>query len=200
MAQAKARGPYAKTAAKRAEIVRAARDSFVEHGYAAASLRDIAERVGTTHAGILHHFRSKEELLTEVLKQRDAEEWEHALVRVDGPDAFGPYLAELLASHQRAPELMRLWLELGAAASRPDHPAHEYFSERYQRVRGRLTAGMRDRADQGTLNERLDPETTATLFLAMLNGLQFLWLLDPSVDIIQPFVRFVDLIAAPQDT
>ncbi|MEH0580221.1 TetR/AcrR family transcriptional regulator [Streptomyces sp. B21-108] len=54
MGQARARGPYVKTPARRAEIVRAARDSFAERGYANASLRDIAERAGITHAGLLH--------------------------------------------------------------------------------------------------------------------------------------------------
>ncbi|MGP4049872.1 TetR family transcriptional regulator [Streptomyces sp. 2A115] len=76
---AKARGPCAKTAARRAQIVRAARDSFTERGYAGASLRDIAERTGITQAGLLHHFRSKDDLLCAVLAQREAEEWEQGV-------------------------------------------------------------------------------------------------------------------------
>ena len=50
--QAGARGPYARTPARRAEIVRAARDSFAERGYANASLRDIAERLAARRIAI----------------------------------------------------------------------------------------------------------------------------------------------------
>src|SRR3954452_23727003 len=82
VSQAKARGPYAKTAARRADIVRAARDSFAEHGYVQSSLRGIAERAGITHTGLLHHFSTKDELLAAVLAQRDSEEWEHGAAEV----------------------------------------------------------------------------------------------------------------------
>src|SRR3954451_11473177 len=69
--QTKTRGPYAKTPARRATIVAAAREAFIEHGYDHASLRDIAKRAGLTHQGLLRHFSGKPELLSELLQQRD---------------------------------------------------------------------------------------------------------------------------------
>jgi AcrR family transcriptional regulator len=197
--QGKARGPYAKTAARRVEIVRAARDGFAERGYAGASLRDIAERAGITHAGLLHHFRSKDDLLAEVLAQRDTEEWEEGVAEVDGPDSLGPYLGNLLLRRQKAPELMRLWLELAAAASRPDHPAHSYFVERYERARTHVALRMRELAAQGKLREGLDADSTAVLFQAVLNGLETQWLLNPRLDIVEPLNRFLDLILVSDD-
>ncbi|CAM5399779.1 TetR/AcrR family transcriptional regulator OS=Streptomyces alboniger OX=132473 GN=CP975_10750 PE=4 SV=1 [Streptomyces alboniger] len=194
MGQARARGPYAKTPARRAEIVRAARDSFAENGYAKASLRDIAERAGITHAGILHHFRNKEEVLAEVLAERDAEEWQQGLEQVDSPDQLGPYLAELIRHHQMAPELMRLWIELAAAASRPDHPAHAYFVERYERGRTQFAEGFHDEATRGRLREGVSPEGAAVLFHAVLNGLQLQWVLAPNLDIVGPVTDFVRLL------
>ncbi|MBD2891807.1 hypothetical protein amrb99_07140 [Actinomadura sp. RB99] len=59
MSSARPRGPYAKTAARRADIVRAARDGFAEYGFARSSLRDIAERADITHTGLLQHFRHR---------------------------------------------------------------------------------------------------------------------------------------------
>ncbi|CAM5581172.1 TetR/AcrR family transcriptional regulator [Streptomyces aurantiogriseus] len=194
MGQAKARGPYAKTPARRAEIVRAARDSFAENGYAKASLRDIADRAGITHAGLLHHFRNKDELLAEVLAERDSEEWQQGLARVDSPDQLAPYLGELIRHHQRAPELMRLWIELAAAASRPDHPAHTYFVERYERGRAQFAGGLQAEADRGKLREGLTPESAAVLFHAVLNGLQLQWVLDQDLDIVGPVNDFVRLL------
>jgi AcrR family transcriptional regulator len=192
--QAKARGPYAKTPARRADIIRAARDSFAENGYAKASLRDIAERAGITHAGLLHHFRNKDELLAEVLAERDAEEWQQGLEQVGSPDQLAPYLAELIRHHQKAPELMRLWIELAAAASRPDHPAHTYFVERYERGRTQFAEGFHDKAAHGTLREGVSPESAAVLFHAVLNGLQVQWVLNPDLDIVGPVTDFVRLL------
>lgn len=200
MSQPKTRGPYAKTAARRAEIVRAARDSFAERGYAKASLRDIAERAGITHAGLLHHFSSKEELLAAVLSVRDTEEWEQGAAEVDGPEAFGPYIADVLRRHQKAPELMRLWLELAATASRPDHPAHDYFVDRYERSRTHFAQGARERAARGHLGEGLTPEVAAVLFQAILNGLQIQWLLDPQIDMIEALDAFLRLAHPPADS
>ncbi|MGW2048250.1 TetR/AcrR family transcriptional regulator [Streptomyces sp. NPDC001858] len=193
MTQAKTRGPYTKTPARRAEIVRAARESFAEHGFAKASLRDIAERAGITHAGLLHHFRNKDDLLAAVLAERDNEEREYAESRVPDMDHLTPYLGDLLLHHQKALELMRLWIELAAAASRPEHPAHDYFAERYAWGRHQFARGMRVKAGQGQLHEALAPDHAATLLQAVLNGLQLQWALDQDLDIVGPIRAFMSM-------
>ncbi|MFF0085975.1 TetR/AcrR family transcriptional regulator [Streptomyces canus] len=172
MTQAKARGPYTKTPARRAEIVRAARESFAKHGFTKASLRDIAERAGITHAGLLHHFRNKDDLLAAVLAERDAEERRYAEAQVTDMDQLAPYLGDMLRHHQKAPELMRLWIELAAAASRPEHPAHGYFAQRYAWGRDQFARGMLRKAERGELHAQLCPDHAATLLQAVLNGLQ----------------------------
>ena len=70
------RGPYAKTEARRAEILRTALDSFAERGFQGSSLREIAEAVGLSPAGILHHFSTKEALLAAVVEQ-EVQQREH---------------------------------------------------------------------------------------------------------------------------
>src|SRR5687768_11829323 len=67
-----ARGSYAKGQAKRQEILDAALVVFGRSGFHSGSLREIAKRVNLTPAGLMHHFSGKEELFTEVLRQRDA--------------------------------------------------------------------------------------------------------------------------------
>jgi AcrR family transcriptional regulator len=189
------RGPYAKTAARRAEILRAARESFAERGYAGSSLRDIAERAGTTHAVLQHHFAGKDELLMAVLAQRDAEEQSAGEREVENTfDSFATYLGNLLRAHQETPELMRLWAELAVAASRPDHPAHEYFVERYERTRTRIAASVRDVAVAGETSGKLDKESATTLLHALLNGLQIVWLLNPRLDIVTALNQFMELV------
>jgi len=70
----RARQPRQATADRRAEILRAAARTFGSKGYKNGSLAEVAEQVGITHAGVLHHFGSKEQLLVEVLEYRDKED------------------------------------------------------------------------------------------------------------------------------
>ena len=68
------RQPRQATTERRAEILRAAANTFGSKGYKNGSLAEVAEQVGITHAGVLHHFGSKEQLLVEVLEYRDKED------------------------------------------------------------------------------------------------------------------------------
>src|SRR4051812_40659344 len=47
----------------RATILEAASALFVERGFGAVSLRDIAAEAGLSHPGVLNHFSSKDEIL-----------------------------------------------------------------------------------------------------------------------------------------
>ena len=49
--------------ATRELVLDAALEMFVEQGYRATSVRDIAARCGMTHPGLLYHFPSKAALL-----------------------------------------------------------------------------------------------------------------------------------------
>jgi AcrR family transcriptional regulator len=49
------------------ELIRRALELFLEKGYDRTSMRDIAEAVGITKAGVYHHFAGKEALFHEVL-------------------------------------------------------------------------------------------------------------------------------------
>jgi len=69
--------PRQETGAKREGILRAAMATFGSRGYKNGSLSEIAQQVGMTHAGVLHHFGSKDLLLLEVLTYRDRTDVEH---------------------------------------------------------------------------------------------------------------------------
>jgi AcrR family transcriptional regulator len=61
---------YAKGRARREDILEAANHAFAARGYRGASLANIAESVGLSQPGLLHHLPSKEDLLWEVLRVR----------------------------------------------------------------------------------------------------------------------------------
>ncbi|MET7336091.1 helix-turn-helix domain-containing protein [Nonomuraea sp. NPDC005650] len=51
----------------RGRIIETARELFTTQTYRAASMRDIAERVGITKPTLYHHFRSKSEILAHLV-------------------------------------------------------------------------------------------------------------------------------------
>src|SRR6478752_3642480 len=60
---------YAKGVARRQEILDRAIEVFADKGAEGTSLRAIAEKIGVSHAALLHYFGSREELLVEVLRE-----------------------------------------------------------------------------------------------------------------------------------
>jgi AcrR family transcriptional regulator len=187
------RGPYAKGRQRRDEIIAAALEAYAEAGPRGAPLREIAARAGVTEAGLLHHFGSREELLTAVLQARDA-----AAAQAFGDTLDADHLDRLVRHNATTPGLVRLFVDLAAAASAPDHPAHGFFRERYRRV---LAAGKRalDRQIDTAVpqaDDRIegldgldDPAWMSRVLFAAMDGLQLQWLLDDDVDMAADVAR-----------
>ncbi|MEV6171557.1 TetR/AcrR family transcriptional regulator [Streptomyces sp. NPDC051954] len=175
----KRRGPYAKTKALRGEIVDAALAVFGRTGYRAGSIREIAEIVGLTQAGVLHHFENKEALLTAVLTRRD--EQDAALLA--GRELIGigalATLVDLARHHAARRGMVQLFTVLSAEANADDHPAHEYFHRRYEWYRTGLVRVYAAIGNDGGLRPGVDPDYAAAGTLAMMDGLQTQWLQDP---------------------
>ncbi|MFI6561019.1 TetR/AcrR family transcriptional regulator [Streptomyces sp. NPDC050534] len=173
---------------RRAEIVRAALEVIAERGYRGTSLAAVAERVGLTQQGLLHHFPTKEALLVAVLKERDqwdavpATQW-----RVD-------LLASLVEYNAMRPGIIQTFSALLGESVTEGHPAREYFTDRYRQVRESMAGVLR--AEYGErLPNGLTPERTAPLLVAVMDGLQYQWLLDPeSVDMPGAFRDFLALL------
>ncbi|MCX5521585.1 TetR family transcriptional regulator C-terminal domain-containing protein [Streptomyces bobili] len=61
-------------------------------------------------------------------------------------------------------------------------------------VRTQFAEGLQGTAARSTLREGISPDSAATLFHAVLNGLQMQWVLDPDLDIVGPVTDFVRLL------
>ncbi|MFF9026770.1 TetR/AcrR family transcriptional regulator [Streptomyces iakyrus] len=173
---------------RRAEIVRAALEVIAERGYRGASLAAVAERVGLTQQGLLHHFPTKEALLVAVLQERDR--WDAlpaGRLRLD-------LLASLVEYNAMRPAIIQTFSALLGESVTEEHPARAYFTERYAGVRAGMAGVLR--AEYGDrLPSGLTPERAAPLLVAVLDGLQYQWLLDPeSVDMAAAFRDFLTLL------
>jgi AcrR family transcriptional regulator len=173
------RGSYAKGIAKREAILTVALELVARQGFRRTSIRDIAEAVGLTQAGLLHYFESKDELWVEALRRRDA------IDDATHRDADDPaqLLAAVVRHNAEVPGLVQMFVNLSAAAATdPEHPAHDWFRERYDRSRRAMAADLRRMQEDGRLRPDVDPEELTSVLLAVSDGMQIQWLFDPSRD------------------
>jgi AcrR family transcriptional regulator len=181
------RGPYAKSSRQRDEIIEAALAHFGQHGYHGASMREIARNVGLSQAGLLHHFRTKADLLIAVLESRDnltGAMARAAAARAEDPLAGLVAVVEDNASHR---QLVQMFVVVSAEATDDRHPAHDYFRQRAQQVIAWTRAGLRHAADQGVVRSDLDLDSAARQCQALMYGLQVQWLFDPTTDMVAQF-------------
>lgn len=169
--------PQAKTAERREAVLNAATRVFSARGYNSASLNEIADIVGMTHAGVLHHFGSKEQLLISVLEFRDGKS-NGAIVRPhpEGAALLQHIISTVTQNTADAASVQAFTL-LSAESVADGHPAQAYFRSRYAGLKASLAAALAEvsgrRADE--------PEVTdaAAILIATMDGLQIQWLLDP---------------------
>lgn len=177
------RGPYSKTAQRRLEIIEAATSVFAERGYHGGSLRDISKQLGLSLTSLVHHFPTKSELLEAVLDHADAT-WGTSFrsdVDEQGVKFAILRLAQLNFDH---PELLRLLAIVASEASSPVHPAHDWFVRRYQRLVRFLQQMIETDRERGRVRTDGDAAVLAKRVIAIWDGLQLQWLLDPREDMI----------------
>ena len=185
------RGSYTKGRAKRAEILRHAVVVFAESGYRGGSLKEIADGVGLTQAGLLHHFSSKEQLLAEVLDERDSAD----LSRLGGAHGWSyvEAVTDLVRHNATVPGLVQLYATLSGEAVAEDHPAHGFFVDRYRRVRELMAEALHQAKADGHLAADVDVDATTVSVIALMDGLQIQWLLDlDTVDMPAVLEAFLD--------
>lgn len=174
---------YVRGRVRRQQIVEAATLLFGKVGFHSATILEIAAQCDISRAGLLHHFPTKESLLEAVLEKRDQEDLarfrENGSSGSDGLAIFRGmvYLAE---HNSRLPGIIELYAMLSAEATHPDHPAHEYFVRRYERIRLGTQRALERAKDAGFLVEGTDIAETAIELTALMDGLQVQWLLAPA--------------------
>ncbi|MET9433247.1 TetR/AcrR family transcriptional regulator [Streptomyces sp. NPDC006551] len=184
--------PRTKGERTRARILDSATELFSRSGYNSVSLREIAAHAGLTHAGVLHHFPGKEQLLLEVLSRRDRADaaWLFpGLLDGGTADSATPEpsaserlrrLVGVVGRNSRTPGLVALYAKLSVEASEPGHPAHSYFVRRYRLLRAEIGALLGELFSAAATPATTSPDSVAQQLLALMDGLQTQWLLEPA--------------------
>ncbi|MDA0183327.1 TetR/AcrR family transcriptional regulator [Solirubrobacter phytolaccae] len=180
--------------ARRAQVVDIALHRFAAHGYRGVSLATIAQEAGISEAGLIHHYPTKPALLLAVLDHYEAGSIELMKAARETSDGSftGAWLA-LAASHEADPTYIRLFTVLAAESVAPEHPAHVWFVERYERVRGRITEAFAADQAAGRIRPELSPELCARQLVAMFDGIQLQYLLaGGALDLVTPLRELLD--------
>jgi AcrR family transcriptional regulator len=142
------------------EILEAAFEEFVQNGYAATRLEDVAARVGVTKGTIYFYFENKEQLFVAMVRElsrpvhRQAEEFA-ALNSSTAPEFLRAYLCflyRIIATDPRGREILRLLI---AEASR----FPELIDEHHQNFMGPVVRRLRQILDDGNAKGEIRPSS-----------------------------------------
>ncbi|WP_169950901.1 TetR/AcrR family transcriptional regulator [Microbispora sp. H11081] len=179
-------------AERREEILQAATELIAASGFKGVTLEAFAAACGMTKAGLLHHFRSREELLIAVLERRDTLDLANVVETFEpapDPATARAIMSGFVRRNLAQRSLVQLYTMLSAEALDPAHPAHAYF-------RTRLAEG-RTMIERYLLAWHPRPDRAAVDLLAFLDGLQLNWLRDDGIDFLAQWEDFADRFFAP---
>jgi len=176
MTDAPARGPYAKSAARRSEIIATATAVFGTHGYRGGSLRQIAKQLDLGLTTVMHHFPTKVSLLAAVLSQEDAADTD--FLERSARDGFIPTVLAIVERNIARRELVRMFTVVQAEATHADHEAHEWLRQRYASVIPDYRDAIEHDRAAGRLTTTTDATMLADLVIGTWEGIQVRWLAD----------------------
>jgi AcrR family transcriptional regulator len=172
---------------RRAQMLRAALEIITERGYPETRIADVAERAGVSPALVIYYFKTKDQLLTEAI--RNYEDFWYAV----GQER----LAELPTATSRIEELVamnclpeeepepglswHIWLDFWAQAARNAEVAtvRRMSDERWREVIGSIVVLGQESGEF----RRVDPRSFAICLSSLLDGLAIqIALEDPAVD------------------
>lgn len=187
----------ARSAQTRAAIVAAAHDAFINHGYRATSLRDIATAADISHPGLLRHFATKDELLAEVVDEIEAEN-DRLLDQADPASELGARWALMAQLNAEVPGYLALFAALTGEASTRSHPAHERMRTRSARLIAITADAFEEAIRQNGVAADRDPQGEAVRLSAAWAGLQVIaQYLPDRVDVPKALQTHADLLAQP---
>ncbi|MDQ0456463.1 TetR/AcrR family transcriptional regulator [Rhizobium paknamense] len=182
---------------RREAILEASVRLFLKNGFHATSFTMIAEEVGLSVAGLTHYFPTKVELLLAVLDKRDQATVHLVPDPIPHWDDFLAALKEINRRNVEIPETIRAFSLMNAESLLENHPAKAWFHKRTLDLRDRLAHSIHQAIDEKEIRDDTDPQSLASEIIAMMDGLQMLWLRFPqSTDMVVIFDAYLDRLNA----
>lgn len=176
---------------RRRQILTTAMSVVAQEGYRGLTLRAFARHCGMTAPGLLHYFNGMPEILVAALQWRDEYDQAELGAMLQSAETLREALDTVVRYNAARPERARFYAVVQAEAIDPAHPAHDFFRERATRLARLLT-----QHEGGAPSE----EAFVRRLLAVLDGLQTHWLLDPGgLDLITNWKAIADALLGSPD-
>ena len=161
-----------KKASKKGLILQRAATMFRERGFAASSMRDLAETVGIEAASLYNHIRSKNEILEAICfevanlfneKMQEVESSrQHAINKIESILRF--HIDQMIDNYEKVIVTDREWRHL-------DEPYRTNFQTQRRHYRKRVAAIIEEGIHKGEIR-RIDAPTAVLVMLHAVNGIE----------------------------
>ena len=169
---------------KRGEILGAAIRCFTRDGFRGASTTDICTEAGISPGHLYHYFASKQAIIEAMIDlglARSAERLEKILA---APNVIEALLADIEETSLRLRPTQVLNMDALAEAAR--NPEFAKIIERHTSAFRRLWGDfLRQAQSQGRVDPGLDPDATANILIAIIDGSRAMPIRNPKLDIKQ---------------
>jgi AcrR family transcriptional regulator len=170
-------------AARRAQIVAAARRCFSRDGFHQTSMPDIAAEAGLSVGASYRYFAGKEEVILEIARQAFGAMFTPVLTLLDQgrpvtvgdlvASAVEPFGGEVVEQAGGDPvpvdELLRCGVQAWAELLRHE-PLSQHAAAGVDYVREQMAAALRRGQEAGTVPAGLEPERATRVVMALLHG------------------------------
>lgn len=160
-------------AKRRNQILEAARKLFVERGYVATKMSDIAELAGLSKGGVYFHFVSKEDVFSALVE--DEFQRSSGFIREVAAQEFAPMLLQTMGAHfyerfYGESDTARFFVVMGEMALRDKHLKQKLIEIQSHYV-DTVGALVQKGIDSGLLRA-VNPRAAALVWKALMDGLE----------------------------
>ena len=160
---------------RRADIMDAARNVFIEHGYEHTTMKHIMEAAGVSRGGLYQYFSNKEDLFEALLEEGLSGEAEATEVSLENVDSHWTLLMQLMFGEDGNPDsemdpLAPSKLEF-FITGRNDERRRNYGEKRYEMGLNIYNEIIKAGQDSGEFSDRYDSELIARSMITFVDGL-----------------------------
>jgi len=172
-----------RTALSEDRLMEAALKLLAERGYDRTSLQAIGEEAGYSRGLVSHRFGSKEGLLWAIF-ERTFGEWKARSLRPRiggrvGLEAVRAMVEASRAALRGSPERIRAFYAMLFQTTGPLRVLRAKVAGLHRRERQAVASVIAAGIANGSIRADVDPAREAALFMSMLRGAAYQWLIDP---------------------
>lgn len=166
----------------RHELLDTAIDCFARFGYQATSIDRIAREAGVTKGALYYHFKDKEDLLFEAVKNRVGQ-WERRVVEEVGPATSAEMrlrqVAHVCLEHATKSNHRRMIITLMVESLDTSKPLSAEFRAMMDRFRTFLREVVESGQRHGEFRPGIDPTVAAQVYAGAVMGAEIQYYQDP---------------------